>query len=816
MTRAILLDTPSGRRAQAARSAYFGFRLIALSQVTHPTRLSEQSVFLGQLAQAVPTTPGVHCALTVRYVVQPDTLTEDGAPRVECFLLARVTSYAENPRTLRSRAGAFAGQLQSLLETALPDYRFQPLGTLPAVRAALRPFEPADTAEIRHLPVDALPFPYALPYRGVPDADAVVDVMLRQHAPTSFEIYLEPRAIGPLTDLSAHLPPSSATPAHLPSVLLRQAENEGYHPIEAAAPTAVEVASQRMLLQRALTLQQRAFRLRLQVASTQALEPALLAAVAAEVGGPGRLASESVWQGSAPVCGDYAVAVHPRTSRMPGSNVSEFAVALRNLRTLDAVEWGPPGPRFADLSLDRYADLGEASRLLTLPHAAHWFSSQSVAQALPFRAGTTEGLLLGVNNAHGATRPVRLPTASRMLHLWTVGQTGTGKSTLLESLILQDIRAGRAVLVIDPHGDLIEQILGKIPPSRARDVILFDPADTAFPLGINPLEATTEDEQALVVSSFIGMLRKIFDPQALGIVGPRFEHAARNGLLTVMSAPGGGTLIEFMRVFTDMSFVHTLLPHIKDPLVRRYWTDQISNTSDFHKSEVLDYVVSKFGPFVTDFTVRRIIGQTKSSFSFRKAMDEGKIVLMSLAKGRLGSTNANFLGLILLPMILQAALSRANVELSQRNDAVLYVDEFQNYATDSLALMMAESRKYRLALTLANQHVGQLTPEIRDALLGNVANVLSFRLGIADAEAMTHMLAPSPLTTRDITVLPNYTAYGRIMVNGQKSPAFTLETVPDATKYDAARAARIRELSRKHYGRPRAQVDEEINERAHL
>ena len=349
---------------------------------------------------------------------------------------------------------------------------------------------------------------------------------------------------------------------------------------------------------------------------------------------------------------------------------------------------------------------------------------------------------LGVNNVRDAGRPVQFPLASRAHHLWIVGQTGTGKTTLLESLVLQDIAADRSVLVIDPHGDLIEQVLGKIPPRRGKDVILFDPADTAFPLGLNPLQGKTEDEQAQVVSTFIGLLRKLFDPQAQGIVGPRFEHAARNGLLTVMAAPHGGTLLDFIRVFTDDRFMRELLPHVKDPLVRRYWTDQIARTKNFHRSEVLDYVVSKFGAFVTDFTLRRILGQHESSFSFRAAMDSGKIVLMSLAKGRLGSANANFLGLILLPMILQAALSRASLPVEQRRDVALYVDEFQNYATDSLAQMLAESRKYHLSLTLANQHVGQLTSEIRDAVIGNVGSILSFRLGAADAAAMSRFWPP--------------------------------------------------------------------------
>ena len=284
-----------------------------------------------------------------------------------------------------------------------------------------------------------------------------------------------------------------------------------------------------------------------------------------------------------------------------------------------------------------------------------------------------------------------------------------------------------------------------------------------------------------------------------------------------MAAPHGGTLLDFIRVFTDDRFMRELLPHVKDPLVRRYWTDQIARTKNFHRSEVLDYVVSKFGAFVTDFTLRRILGQHESSFSFRAAMDSGKIVLMSLAKGRLGSANANFLGLILLPMILQAALSRASLPAEQRRDVALYVDEFQNYATDSLAQMLAESRKYHLALTLANQHVGQLTSEIRDAVIGNVGSILSFRLGAGDAAAMEQILAPSPVQAHHLTGSAQLLrAMGGCWSAGQRMPAFTLETELAPGRYDADRAARIRERSRKTYGRDRKTVDKLIDERAKL
>ncbi len=290
--------------------------------------------------------------------------------------------------------------------------------------------------------------------------------------------------------------------------------------------------------------------------------------------------------------------------------------------------------------------------------------------------------------------------------MYIIGKTGVGKSEFLKDMILQDIRAGHGVCFIDPH-DTIDLILPLIPPERAEDVILFDPSDTERPMGLNMLEAQTEEQKHLVVTSIIGLMYKLFDPHQTGIIGPRFEHAVRNAMLTVMSEPGN-TFVEVMRVLTDQNFVQELLPKVKDPIIRRYWTDQIAQTSDFHKSEVLDYITSKFGRFVTNTMMRNMIGQSESSFNFRKAMDEGKILLISLAKGKIGEENSNFLGLILVPKILVAAMSRQDIPQDQRRDFYLYVDEFQNFATPDFAQILSEARKYRLNLTVANQFIGQI------------------------------------------------------------------------------------------------------------
>jgi len=266
----------------------------------------------------------------------------------------------------------------------------------------------------------------------------------------------------------------------------------------------------------------------------------------------------------------------------------------------------------------------------------------------------------------------------RRRHMYIIGKTGTGKSEFLKEMILQDIEDGKGVCAIDPHGEFIEDILELMPPERADDVIYFNPSDLARPMGLNMMEADSEEQRHFVVGSIIGLMYKLYDPHRTGVIGPRFEHSIRNAMLTIMYKKGS-TFIELVRILTDEKYVQEMLPLVKDPIVKRYWTDQIAQTSDFHKSEILDYIVSKFGRFVTNAMIRNIIGQSKSAFDFRKVMDEGKILLINLAKGKIGEENANFLGLVLVPKILVAAMSRQDVPEEKRRDFHLYVDEFSKF-----------------------------------------------------------------------------------------------------------------------------------------
>lgn len=446
----------------------------------------------------------------------------------------------------------------------------------------------------------------------------------------------------------------------------------------------------------------------------------------------------------------------------------------------------------------------------------HWLTAKRAPA--PSNLSTT-GLFMGKSTYRGISRPIHIEREDRRRHTYIIGKTGTGKTEFLKTMIMQDINNGEGLAVIDPHGDLIEDILRLIPPKRAEEVILFDPSDTDRPMGFNMLSADTEQQKHFIVNSIIGLMYKLFDPNKTGIIGPRFEHAIRNAMLTVMYEKGS-TFIEVVRVLTDQAFVQELLPKVQDPIIRRYWTDQIAQTSDFHKSEVLDYITSKFGRFVTNKMIRNIIGQSESSFDFRKVMDEGKILLINLSKGKIGEENANFLGLVLVPKILVAAMSRQDIpDQDDRRDFFLYVDEFQNFATPDFAQILSEARKYRLNLIVANQFIGQMEEEIKNAIFGNVGTIASFRVGVTDANYLQHEFQPL-FNENDLINVDKYNAYMRTIVNGEPVAPFSIDTTKDVSQEKALRNDRVaelvRELSRLKFGKAVDQVEAEISTRARL
>lgn len=454
------------------------------------------------------------------------------------------------------------------------------------------------------------------------------------------------------------------------------------------------------------------------------------------------------------------------------------------------------------------------NKVITTPHI-YWLNAKTAPAPSQI---PTEGLYLGVSDYRGIRRTVNMTDTDRLRHVYIIGKTGTGKSEFLKDLIMQDIKAGKGVCFIDPHGDAVEQILELIPPERAEDVIYFDPGDVERPLGINLLEAKTEDQKHFVATSVINLMYKLFDPYKTGIVGPRFEHSVRNAILTA-AVDEGSTFVEVMKILENPGgpFLQKYLPKITDPMVKSFWTEQIAHTSEFHKSETLDYIVSKFGRFVTNKMIRNIIGQSQSSFSFREVMDNNKILLVNLSKGKIGEENSNFLGLILVPRILMAALSRSDVPEESRKDFYLYVDEFQNFATPDFAVILSEARKYHLALCVANQFIGQVEEEVKNAVFGNVGTIISFRVGVTDASYLAHEYAPV-FSEDDLLNVEKYHTFVKTIVKNEPVPPFSMDVTKDIEKEQAARNPRvseiIKEMSRLKYGRDARLVEAEISRRA--
>ena len=371
-----------------------------------------------------------------------------------------------------------------------------------------------------------------------------------------------------------------------------------------------------------------------------------------------------------------------------------------------------------------------------------------------------EGLLLGYNMFRGAKKAIRLAENDRQRHMYVVGQTGTGKSTYLENLALQDMLEGKGFAFVDPHGDTAERLLAMVPKERTEDVIYFSPADMDFPLGLNMFEYHSPDQKDFLIQEAINMLYKLYDPQHQGIIGPRYEHLFRNAALAVMADPAGGTFIDIPKLFRDPQFVEQKLKYVTDQNVLEFWRKEMPASQRSNEfGEVTSWFVSKFGAFMSNEMMRNIIGQAKSSFDLREVMDEGKILLVNLSRGRTGDLNSKLLGMIFVMKFEAAAMSRADVPEEYRKDFCLYVDEFQNFSTDSFADILSQARKYHLNLIVANQFTTQLSEEIRDAVFGNVEQL--FRIGsglMTPSSCLNNLRQSSTSTTCSLfrTITPSF------------------------------------------------------------
>ena len=424
-----------------------------------------------------------------------------------------------------------------------------------------------------------------------------------------------------------------------------------------------------------------------------------------------------------------------------------------------------------------------------------------------------EGLFIGTNEYRGTKKPIYLLENDRRRHMYVIGQTGMGKSVFLENLAFQDMCDGRGFAFIDPHGDAAEALLKRVPKERIDDVIYFDPADIEHPVGMNMFEYTTEDQKDFIVQEGISMLQSLFDPQNQGFFGPRGQHMFRNAALLLMSDPAGATFIDIPQCFTDPEFVKSKLKYVTDKAVYDYWTKEFPASQKSNDAgEVITWFSSKWGPFIANTIMRNTLGQVKSGFNIREIMDTKKIFLVNLSKGRLGDINANLLGMIFVMKFQQAAMSRQDIPEDQRQDFCLYVDEFQNFATDSFESILSEARKYRLNLIVANQFMTQLTDKIREALLGNVGTIICGRIGVTDADLMVKAFTPT-FTAEDLTKTPNHAAVAKVMMFDMPSAPFTINLPPPMGDPDDERMKSLKAYSATKFAKTRAEVEKEIQDR---
>ena len=498
----------------------------------------------------------------------------------------------------------------------------------------------------------------------------------------------------------------------------------------------------------------------------------------------------------------------------PGKNGFKYVPAkdMENFTTAYILRFFPPENNKSILNSVELATMFHFPDRENIPTAQ--LERQSSKQVDAPRNMPETGLLLGYNIFRGVKKPVMLSLPDRQRHVYVVGQTGTGKSVFLKNLALQDMNAGRGFAFIDPHGDVAEEILSMVPRHRTEDVIYFSPAETEFPLGLNIFEFQSPDRKDFLIQEAIKMLEKLYDPHNQGIIGPRYQHLFRNAALTVMADPEGGTFIDIPKLFIDKNFLAQKLKHVTDRTVLDFWQKEVpqsERSSDF--GELKSWFVSKFGAFQQNEMMRNIIGQPKSSFNLRKIMDEGKILIVNLSKGRIGELNSQLLGMIFVMKFQEAALSRADISEKDRRDFCLYVDEFQNFSTDSFSTIMSEARKYALNLIVANQFTTQLSEEIRDAVFGNMGTIVSFRVGQNDVQILAKYFQPL-FDEDDLLRVANHNCIVRTLINGVPTDAFSMEGVPPPIEEpNQDLIAALKQLSATKYGRPKALVAQQIEER---
>jgi len=469
-----------------------------------------------------------------------------------------------------------------------------------------------------------------------------------------------------------------------------------------------------------------------------------------------------------------------------------------------------------DQAQDLPMNLKECATVFHLPTEQKDLSPQlktlkSATSPAPLEVAT-DGILLGTNNHRNLETNIYFSPNDRMRHLYTIGQTGTGKTVFMKNMIIQDIKNGEGVCMIDPHGSDIQDVLAQIPPERYEDVIYFDPAYTERPMALNMLEYDTRypEQKTFVVNEMFSIFQKLYggNPESMG---PMFEQYFRNSAMLVVEDPEtGNTLLEVSRVMSDKAFRDLKLSRCKNPIVVQFWREIAEKAGgEASLANIVPYIVSKFDVFLANEIMRPVIAQEKSSFNFRQIMDEKKILLVNLSKGRLGEINSSLIGLILVGKILMAALSRVNsLGTKEISPFYLYIDEFQNVTTNSISTILSEARKYKLSLNITHQFIAQLEEGIRDAVFGNVGSMAVFRVGSDDAKYLESIFSPT-FSAKDIMNIDNFNCYLKMLANNIPIKPFNIK-VPPPQKGDLEKLESLKQLSYLKYGRPREEVDNEI------
>lgn len=783
----------------------------------------------------------------VRIITRPNSKMFS-AGEIVLALICRVEASSE--KTAQNHATILAQEMVMLIGGAMPDQQWGLVEDAAAFKAIWEPFRPDQITiqEIRrreayinletkhpkshigfaagaHAPANAdeptsvyfvnqfLPHPTSMA--------RLLRTMLLHEAPLVFQAAISPAEL------------TATEKMELNGAISRCEQSAAKKPRVEHDPAAAAEASLRQtdalsygLIEEMLRLQDAPFQLQVLLASPLPLPPSLVEAAGVEITDPisNRLASNGRPSSPVELLGGGFDAVEP-------ASAAEKKVAANNFRFLELTPWGhtlaPKGcERFRQL-----VDAGEATAAFRFPIAmvdgvaglsVRIARNRPMPREIALLAAKKSGKFqIGQNTYMGHRQPVFLSEQDRLQHTYVMGQTGTGKTTLLKTMILQDIEAGRGVAVVDPHGDLFRELLEKIPAHRIQDVVVLDPMDADFPVSLNLLECEREEDRYFVVREFRGIIERLITDQygtkATEWIGPAFfQHMQMNMMLAMSNRDNPGTLVEFYNIFQTKNYWKRWLPLRWSDARLRIWTEQNLPNMDYQKrgsdnnSTWGEYLSSKFEDFIFDPKLRLIFGQRRSSIRIREIMDQGKILLVNLAKGQLAEPNARFLGMVLLAKIQAAALARSHLPLSKRRTFFLYVDEFQSVATENFVLMLSEARKFGLALTLANQFLSQIKDQrILQSINGNVGTQICFRVGREDADLLEPQFAPF-FDKFDLTNLPNRNAYVRTTVDGKSVTPFTLETILPQQPSSNDTAREIVNASRQKHGRAKAEIEKEL------